>query len=143
MDLMHRVFKPYLDQFVVVFIDNILVYFKTLEDHENHLKIVLQTLREYQLHAKFNKCEFWLKEITFLCHIISKNGIKVDPTKVEAISKWKQLKNPIEVRNFLGLAGYYRRFIKDFSKITGPLTELTKKSGKFMWSFKCEESFQE
>ena len=89
MDLLHRIFKSYLDQFVVVFIDNILVYSKTLEDHEKHLRIILQTLREYQLYAKFSKCEFWLKKVTFLGHIISKDGIKVDPAKVEAVSKWK------------------------------------------------------
>ena len=113
MDLMHRIFKPYLDQFVVVFIDDILVYSKTLEDHEKHLRIVLQTLKEHRLYAKFSKCELYFNEITFLGHIISIDGIKVDPTKVEAVSKWKQPKNPTEIRNFLGLARYYHRFIKD------------------------------
>ena len=141
MDLMHRIFKPYLDQFVVVFIDDMQVYSKTLEDHEKHLGVILQTLREYQLYAKFSKCEFWLKEVTFLGHIISKDGIKVDPAKVEAVSKWKQLENPTKVRSFIELAGYYRRFIKKFSKIAGPKTELTKKSEKFIWNPKCEESF--
>ena len=97
MDLMHRIFKPYLDQFVVVFIDDILVYSKTLEDHERHLRVVLQILREYQLYAKFSKCEFWLKEVTFLDHIIFNDGIKVDPTKVEIVSKWNQLENPTEI----------------------------------------------
>ena len=123
--------------------DNILGYSKTLEDHEKYLRIILQTLREHQVYVKFSKCEFWLKEVTFLGHIISKEGIKVDPTKVEAVSKWKQPENSTEVRNFLELAGYYRRFIKDFSKIAGPMTELTKKSKKFIWSSKCEKSFQD
>ena len=127
----------------MVFIDDILVYSKTLEDHEKHLRIVLQTLREHQLYAKFSKCEFWLKEVTFLGHIIFKDGIKVDPAKMEADSKWKQPQNPNEIRSFIGLAGYYRRFIKNFSKIARPMTELTKKSEKFIWSPKCEDSFQE
>ena len=143
MDLIHRIFNPYLDQFVVVFIDDILVYSKTLEDHEKHLRIILQTLREHQLYAKFSKCEFWLKEVSFLGHIISKDGIKVDPAKVGAVSKWKRPENPTKSRSFIGLAGYYWRFVKDFSKIAGPMTELIKKSKKFIWSPKCEESFQE
>ena len=143
MDLMQRIFKKYLDQFVVVFIDDILVYSKTREDHAKHLEIVLQVLREHKLYAKFSKCEFWLEEISFLGHRISKNGIAVDPTKVEAVTLWKQPENPTEIRSFLGLAGYYRRFIKDFSKIAGPMTELTKKNHKFIWSPKCEASFQE
>ena len=116
MDLMHRIFKPYLDQFVVVFIDDILVHSKNGKDHEKHLNIVLQTLREHQLYVKFSKCEFWIKEVTFLGHI-SKDWIKVDPAKVEAVSKWKRLENPIEIRSFIGLAGYYRRFIKDFLEL--------------------------
>ena len=143
MDLMHRVFKPYLDQFVVVFIDDILVYSKTREEHERHLRIVLQTLREHQLFAKFSKCEFWLEQVSFLGHIISKDGISVDPVKVEAVAEWKHPETPTEVRSFLGLAGYYRRFIKDFSKLAGPLTDLTKKHGQFVWNSKCESSFRE
>ncbi|XP_071912388.1 uncharacterized protein [Coffea arabica] len=141
--VLFRIFKKYLDQFVVVFIDDILVYSKTREDHAKHLEIVLQVLREHKLYAKFSKCEFWLEEISFLGHRISKNGIAMDPTKVEAVTLWKQPENPTEIRSFLGLAGYYRRFIKDFSKIAGPMTELTKKNHKFIWSPKCETSFQE
>nr|XP_027067807.1 uncharacterized protein LOC113693474 [Coffea arabica] len=114
MDLMHRVFKPYLNQFVVVFIDDILVYSKTHEDHERHLRLVLQTLKEHQLYAKFSKCEFWLDKVSFLGHVISRDGIAVDPAKVKAVTEWKRPESPIEVRSFLGLAGYYRRFIKDF-----------------------------
>ncbi|XP_027174488.1 uncharacterized protein LOC113774122 [Coffea eugenioides] len=143
MNLMHRVFKLYLDQFVVVFIDDILVYSRTREDHERHLRIVLQTLREHRLYAEFSKCEFWLEKISFLGHVISKDGIFVDPVKVEAVFDWKQPETPTEVRSFLGLAGYYCRFIKDFSKLAGPLTDLTKKHGQFFWSSKCEASFQE
>ncbi|XP_071933783.1 uncharacterized protein [Coffea arabica] len=142
MDLMHRVFKPYLDQFIVAFIDDILVYSKTREDHERHLRIVLQTLREYQLYAKFSKCEFWLEQISFLGHIVTKDGISVDLVKIEAVSEWKRPETPTEVHSFLGLGGYYRRFIKDFSKLAGPLTDLTKKHGQFVWDSKCEASFR-
>lgn len=143
MDLMHRVFKPYLDRFVVMFIDDILVNLRSREEHEQHLRIVLQTLREHQLFAKFSKCEFWLESVAFLGHIISKDGLAVDPAKVEAVAKWKRPENPTEMRSFLGLTGYYRRFIKNFSKIAGPLTNLTKKQEKYIWDVKCESSFQE
>ena len=121
MDLMNRVFKPYLDQFVVVFIDNILVYSKNKEEHEKHLHIILQTLREHQLFAKLNKCELWLDQISFLDHVVSKDGISVDPSKVEAVLSWKRLTTVSEIRSFLGMAGYYRRFIEGFSKISLPL----------------------
>ncbi|XP_071900991.1 uncharacterized protein [Coffea arabica] len=138
-----RIFKKYLDQFVVVFIDDILIYSKTQEEHVKHLEIVLQILREHKLYAKFSKCEFWLEEISFLGHKVSKDGIAVDPAKVEAVMNWKRPETPTEIRSFLGLAGYYRRFIQDFSKIAGPMTELTKKGNKFIWTPKCESSFQE
>ena len=114
MDLMNRVFRPYLDQFVVVFIDDILVYSKDAQEHEHYLMIVLQTLRENQLFAKLSKCEFWLKEMSFLGHIISAEGIRVDLVKIEAIVNWKPPRNVTEVRSFLGLAGYYRRFVQGF-----------------------------
>ncbi|XP_027155563.1 uncharacterized protein LOC113755899 [Coffea eugenioides] len=143
MDLMQRIFKKYLDQFVVVFIDDILIYSKTQEEHVKHLEIVLQILREHKLYAKFSKCEFWLEEISFLGHKVSKDGIAVDPAKVEAVMNWKRPETPTEIRSFLGLAGYYRRFIQDFSKISGPMTELTKKGNKFIWTPNCESSFQE
>ncbi|KAL8133843.1 hypothetical protein AgCh_009056 [Apium graveolens] len=143
MDLMNRVYKEYLDKFVIVFIDDILIYSKNLEDHAVHLQIALHKLREKQLYAKFSKCEFWLMEVQFLSHVISKEGIKVDPVKIEAVSKWEQPKTPTEIRSFLGLAGYYQRFVKDFSKIASPLTKLTRKKEKFVWTEKCEESFQE
>ena len=115
MDLMNRVFQPYLDQFVVVFIDDILIYSKSEEEHEDHLRIVLQALREHQLYAKFNKCEFWLAEVRFLGHVVSASGILVDLEKVEAVMSWEKLKSVFEIRSFLGLAWYYRRFIEDFS----------------------------
>ena len=142
MDLMNRVFKPFLDRFVIVFIDDILIYSKSKEEHEQHLRLVLQTLREKQLYAKFSKCEFWLESVAFLGHIVSKNGISVDPSKVEAVQNWPRPTSVKEIRSFLGLAGYYRRFVKDFSKLAFPLTRLTQKKVEFKWTDACEESFQ-
>ena len=143
MDLMNRVFRPYVDKFVVVFIDNILVYSKDAWEHEQYLKIVLQTLREKKLYAKLNKCDFWIKEVSFLGHIMSAEGIRVDPTKVEAVVNWKPPRNVTEVRSFLGLIGYYRRFVRGFSVITSPLTKLLRKGIKFEWTDKCQNSFEQ
>ncbi|XP_074336891.1 putative mitochondrial protein AtMg00860 [Apium graveolens] len=143
MDLMNRVFKKYLDRFMIVFIDDILIYSKTEEKHSEHLKNILETLRQEQLYAKFLKCEFCLREVQFLGHIISIEGIKVDPVKIEAVLNWERPKTPTEFRSFLGLAGYYRRFVKDFANIATPLTKLTRKNERFAWDKKCEGSFQE
>jgi hypothetical protein len=142
MNLMNKVFMEELDKFVIVLIDNILIYSKSRKDHEQHLRIVLGRLRAHQLYAKLSKCEFWLEKIAFLGHILTAEGIEVDPSKVEALSKWKQPSNVSEVRSFLGMAGYYRRFIKGFSSIARPMTELLKKDNRFVWTPKCEESFQ-
>ena len=142
MDLMNRVFRPYLDQFVIVFIDDILVYSRSELENERHLGLVLQTLRKYQLYAKFSKCEFWLSRVGFLGHVVSADGIYVDPQKVEVVAGWEQPTTVIEVRSFLGLAGYYRIFIEGFSKIAGPLHCLTRKGVKFEWTDRCEGSFQ-
>ena len=142
MDLMNRVFRPYLDQFVVVFIDDILVYSKDAQEHEHHLRIVLQTLRENQLFAKLSKCDFWLKEVSFLGPIVSAEGIRVDPVKIEAIMNWKPPRNITEVRSFLGLAGYYRRFVQGFSVIASSLTRLLRNGVKFEWDDKCQSSFE-
>jgi hypothetical protein len=143
MDLMNRVFRPYLDRSVVVFIDDILVYSNSYIEHEKHLREVLQTLREHRLYAKLNKCEFWLKEVTFLGHVILAEEILVDPRKVEAVLKWERPTNVTEIRSFLGLAGYYRRFIEGFSTIAAPMTRLTRKETKWEWTSECESSFQE
>ena len=117
MDLMNRVFQPYVDQFVLVFIDDIMVYSNYAQEYEQHLRIVMETLREKNLYAKVRKCEFWLKEVSFLGHIVSVKGIRVDPIKIKAVVNWKPPRNVTEVRSFLGLAGYYRRFMKGFSVI--------------------------
>ena len=143
MDLMNRIYRPYLDQFVVVFVDDMLIYSKGRAEHEQHLQLALQVLRENQLYAKLEKCDFWLQEIQFLGHMVSKEGISVDPAKVEAVMRWERPKSVFEIRSFLGLAGYYRRFIENFSRIACPMTRLTRKGVSFDWNDKCEESFQE
>ncbi|CAA0839620.1 Uncharacterized mitochondrial protein AtMg00860, partial [Striga hermonthica] len=143
MDLMNRIFHPYLDQFIIVFIDDILIYSKSQKEHEEHLRVVLETLRREKLYAKFSKCEFWLQRVSFLGHVITQAGIEVDPSKVSAVQNWSTPRSPSEVRSFLGLAGYYRRFIEGFSKIALPLSQLTRKSVKFEWTDRCEASFQE
>ncbi|GJS18843.1 reverse transcriptase domain-containing protein [Tanacetum coccineum] len=142
MDLMNRVCKPYLDKFVIVFIDDILIYSKNKEEHGEHLKTILNLLRSEMLYAKFSKCEFWLDSVQFLGHVIDRNGVHVDPAKIEAIKNWVAPTTPTEVRQFLGLAGYYRRFIKDFSLISKPLTKLTQKNKPYVWGEDEEEAFQ-
>jgi hypothetical protein len=126
---------------VVIFIDDILIYSRTPQEHGEHLRIVLSILQEKQLFAKLSKCEFWMNEVRFLGHVISQGGVSVDPSKVEAVINWERPKNASEVRSFLGLAGYYRRFIKGFSQIALPMTRLTRKEISFKWDSKCEKSF--
>ncbi|GJT34839.1 putative reverse transcriptase domain-containing protein [Tanacetum coccineum] len=142
MDLMNRVCKPYLDKFVIVFIDDILVYSKDEEEHGKHLKIILELLKKERLYAKFSKCDFWLDSVQFLGHVIDRSGVHVDPAKIEAIKSWAAPTTPTEVRQFLGLAGYYRRFIEGFSLISKPLTKLTQKDKKYEWGKEEEEAFQ-
>ena len=141
--MMNKVFMEFLDKFVVLFIDDILVYSKNEEEHKEHLRLVLEKLREHQLYAKFSKCEFWLKEVGFLGHVISGEGIAVDPTKVQSVTEWLAPTSVSEIRSFLGLAGYYRRFIENFSRIAKPMPELLKKDTKLKWTKECEASFQE
>jgi hypothetical protein len=127
MYLMNSVFMPELDKFVVVFIDDILVYSKNKDKHNEHLHIVLQRLRDHHLYAKFSKCEFWLREIRFLGHTISQDEMPVDPEKVQEVMDWKPPTTVRQIQSFLGLVGYYRRFIPDFSKIAKPSLELVDK----------------
>nr|GEW51940.1 putative reverse transcriptase domain-containing protein [Tanacetum cinerariifolium] len=138
--LINRFCRPYLDKFVIVFIDDILIYYKSQEEHEMHLGLVLELLKKEKLYGKFSKCEFWLREVHFLGHVINDNGIHVDPSKIEVVKNWKALRTPYEVRSFLGLARYYRRFIEEFSKIAKPFTVLTQKSKTFDWDEEQENT---
>ncbi|XP_021723916.1 uncharacterized protein LOC110691303 [Chenopodium quinoa] len=131
-----------MDKFVVMFVDDILVYSKNKDEHVEHLRAVLQTLRENKLYAKFSKCEFRLEKVAFLGHLVFKDGVEVDLTKIEAVKGWLSLKTVSDIRSFIDLAGYYRRFVKDFLKIAKPLTSLMKKGKKFKWDEKCKEAFQ-
>ncbi|GJU28480.1 putative reverse transcriptase domain-containing protein [Tanacetum coccineum] len=142
MDLMNRVCKPYLDKFVIVFIDDILIYSKDKKEHEKHLKAILELLKKEELYAKFSKCEFWIPKVHFLGHVIDSQGIHVDPAKIESIKYWASPKAPMEIWKFLGLAVYYRRFIEGFSKIAKPMTKLTQKKVAFEWGDKQEASFR-
>ena len=124
MCLMNNVLHKYLDKFVVVFIDDILIYSKNNEEHEEHLKIILQVLREHQLYAKFSKCDFFKDKIQCLGHVITKDGISIDPNKIKSINEWPISKDVTDVWSFMGITGYYRRFIKGFSRIANPINSL-------------------
>ena len=126
MSLMNGIFKPYLDLFVIVFIHDILIYSKSRKEHEEHLKIVLELLRDKRLYAKFSKCEFWLDSVSFLGHVVSKDGVMVDPSKIEVVNNWVRPTNVTEIRSFLCLASYYRQFVKGFSSVASQLKNLTK-----------------
>jgi hypothetical protein len=142
MNLMNSVFMDYLDKFVVVFIDDILIYSQSEEEHADHLRMVLQRLREHQLYAKLSKCEFWISEVLFLGHIINKEGLGVDPKKVADILNWKAPTDAQGIKSFIGMAGYYRRFIEGFSKIAKSMTALLGNKVEFKWTQKCQEAFE-
>jgi hypothetical protein len=143
MCLMNKVFMEYLNKFIVVFINDILVYSKSEEEHEEHLRLALQKLREHRLYAKLSKCEFWMKQVDFLGHVILKGGISMDPSKVQDVLSWNAPTSVGDIQSFLRLAGYYQRFIEGFSKISKHMTELLEKDKKFEWTPACEASFQE
>ncbi|GKE56425.1 putative reverse transcriptase domain-containing protein [Tanacetum coccineum] len=136
-----RVCKPYLDNFVIVFIDDILIYSKSKQEHEEHFKLILELLKKVELYAKFSKCEFWIPKVQFLGHVIDSKGIHVDPAKIKSIKDWTSPKTATEIHQFLGLAGYYGRFIEGFSKIAKSMTKLTQKKVKFDWGDKQEATF--
>nr|GEX65980.1 putative reverse transcriptase domain-containing protein [Tanacetum cinerariifolium] len=142
MDLMNRVCKSYLDKFMVVFVDNILIYSMSKQEHEEHLKLISELLKKEQLYDKFSKCEIWVPKVQFLGHVVDIQGIHMDPTKIESIKDWASPKTATEIRQILGLVGYYQRFIEVFSKIAKSMTMLTQKKVKFDWGDKEEESFQ-
>ena len=143
MYLMNKVFMEYLDKFVIVFIDDILIFSQSEEEHEQHLRLVLGKLREHQLYAKFSKCQFWLNEVGFLGHIMTASGLAVDPSKITIVANWESPRDVKDVNSFLGLPGYYRTFVEGFSSIARPMTQLLKKGRKFEWAPTCEASFQE
>ena len=143
MRLMNQSFRDFLDKFVLAFLDDILIYSQTIEDHEIHIRQVLGRLRELGLYAKRSKCEFFQNEVEFLGHRVGRDGLKVMPEKIKAIDEWPQLTNVGDVRSFLGLTGYYRRFVKDFSCIAAPLSELTKGNVKFIWGQEQQSAFEQ
>lgn len=143
MTLMNDIFRPILDKFVIVYLDDILVYSTSVVEHEQHLRRVLETLRENKLYAKLSKCEFFQTRVNFLGHVVSDRGVATDPEKTVSIRNWPQPLNLHDIQSFLGLCNFYRRFIKDYAKITVPLTDLLKKDKPFEWTMKAEESFRE
>lgn len=120
-----------------MFIDDVLIYSNNIEQHRDHLHTVLQTLRSHKLYAKFSKCDFWINEVMFLGHVVFGGQISVDLVKIQVVTQWKPSKNASEIRSFLGMAGYYKRFIQNFSSIALPMTKLTQKNVKFIWSPEC------
>jgi hypothetical protein len=142
MNLMNSVFMDYLDKFVVVFIDDILIYSQSEEEHADHLRMVLHRLREHRLYAKLSKCEFWIDEVLFLGHIINKEGLAVDPKKVADILNWKAPTDARGIKSFIGMAGYYPQFIEGFSKIVKSMTALLDNKVEFKWTQKCQEAFE-
>jgi hypothetical protein len=142
MCLMNGVFREYLDKFVMVFLDDIFIYSTLEEEQEQQLRMVLKVFREHKLYAKLSKCIFYQNNIHYLGHIILVDGISIDPENIVAIRGWPMPRNVIDIRSFMGLAGYYQRFIKVFSKIASPVTFLQKKGVKFEWTSKCEENIQ-
>jgi hypothetical protein len=143
MYLMNKVFMEYLDKFVVVFIDDTLIFLKTKEEYETHLRLVLEKLRSHQLYAKFSKCKFWITKVAFLGHVISARGVLVDPGEVKDVLDWMSQTNVSEIWSFLGLAGYYQWFIKDFSKKAKPMTKLLEKNKDFDWTKEWQVIFEE
>jgi hypothetical protein len=134
MSLMNGVFREYLDRFIQVFLDDILIYSRMMEEHDEHLRLVLQCLRGHKLYGKLSKCSFYQSRIHYLGHVISGKGIVVDPAKVEAIMEWPTPTNVTEVHSFMGLVGYCRRFVEGFSRIANPIMEVQKKNTKFVWN---------
>ena len=141
MCLMNSILSKYLDKFIVVFIDKILVYSKNKQEHGENLKIILQVLRKHLLFSKFSKCDFFKGIIQYLGQVVPKYGILVDLDKIKAITQWFVQKNLTHIRSFMGIMSYYRKFIKVFSKISYPITSLQKKVKKFHWNKKCMENF--
>ncbi|XP_060191040.1 uncharacterized mitochondrial protein AtMg00860-like [Lycium barbarum] len=140
-NLMNNVLFEYLDDFVLVYLDDIVIYSCSLEEHVSHLKMVLSRLREYKLYVKMEKCEFAQQEIKFLRHLVSQNQVRMDPNKVQAIVDWQAPQSVKDLRSFLGWANYYRKFIAGYSKKAVVLTDLLKKNVVWAWTEKCDGAF--
>ena len=140
--VMNKNFERYLGKFVLVYLDDILVFSKNQEEHLEHLRKVFDILRKNKLYAKLTKCHFAKEELEYLGHVVGKDGIKVDPRKIETVAKWARPKDVSQLRSFLGLCNYFRRFIQGYSTLVAPLTHLTRKDVKFTWTDQCEESFE-
>jgi hypothetical protein len=142
MEAMNRMLHEFLDDFVVMFLDDILIYSKSEAEHERHLRLILGALRKNQFYGKLKKCAFWLSEVSFLGHVINQQVIAVDPKNITAVVEWKRPSSVSEIQSFLGLAGYYRCFVPNFSSIAKPLARLLEKGVLFVWSSDCEVSYQ-
>ena len=145
MALMNHILNPYLDKFVIAYLDDVLIYSKTLEEHEQHVRTILNEFRKHKLYAKESKCEFFLSEVKFLGFIVGTDGVKVDPTKVEAVKTWPVPKSITDVRSFLGFVGFYRKFIKNHSAVVAPISNLTKTSvqgSRFIWTPAAQLAFE-
>ena len=140
--MMNEVLQEYLDQFVVVYLDDIVIYSSTLEEHVEYLQTVLTKLREHKLYVKLEKCSFAQERIKFLGHIVKHGCIKMGQEKVKAIQEWQPPANVSELRSFLGLANYYRKFVEGYSRLASPLTELLKKGKPYVWTKECQQAFQ-
>ena len=141
-ELMNKVFAPYIGKFVLVYLDDIMVYSKTPEDHVRHLRLVLEALRKHKLYAKMSKCDFNKLEVKFLGHIVSREGLRVDPKKVKTVQEWPVPPDLPRLRSFLGLANYFRRFILGYSTMVSPLTSLTGSKVKWEWTPECQKAFE-
>jgi hypothetical protein len=142
MDQTHRLFRDLLDKYVVIFIDDILIYSKTPEEHTTHLREVLGRLRSSRFYCKLSKCELWRSEVTFMGHVVSKKGLLMEQTKLQAVEQWPEPRDTGEIRSFLGLAGNYRRFVRNFAHIAAPLTDLLVKGAPYVWDDRQREAFQ-
>jgi hypothetical protein len=141
--MMNRVLAPHLDKFCVVYLDDVLIYSKTADEHLEHIRLVLREMQRHQLHIKLSKCYFGRSSVNFLGHVVEAEQIRMDPDKVEALRNWPRPKFVTEVRGFLGLVGYYRRFINQFATLATPLTDLTKKTPEFRWSPRAQSAFEQ
>ncbi len=141
MTLMNEILRPFLDDFVIVYLDDILIFSKTVEEHDQYLRQVLGKLQAHQLYAKANKCEFFRTEVDFLGHIVGVDGLKMEPSKIKAIQDWPPPTSVTEVRAFLGFVNFYRKYIKNYSSITARLNDLTEKAQAFRWTKQHQEAF--